>query len=225
MKKSNTTAEARARMVEEQLVTRDITDTRVLEAMREVPRHEFVSADIAAQAYSDVPLFIGEGQTISQPYIVALMAQLLGLERSARVLEIGTGSGYSASVLAKLACEVFTVERHAALAERAERTLVSLGMTNVHVRIGDGSVGWPEQAPFDAIAVTAAGPGVPKVLLAQLASPGRLVMPVGPSLELQELLLIEKKANGTLVHSTHGFVRFVPLMGKHGWAGEPDSSL
>lgn len=207
-------------MVEEQLVARDVRDIRVLEAMRKVPRHRFVPATLEHEAYTDQPLPIGQGQTISQPYIVALMAEVLRIGPMARVLEIGTGSGYSAAVLAALARNVISVERHAALAERSRMTLAELGIRNVRVHIADGTLGWPREAPYDAISVTAAGPRVPQELLDQLAVGGRLVIPVGDELWSQNLLLIERTGPNEFAQTNVCPVRFVPLVGARGWNDE-----
>src|SRR5688572_5177188 len=171
----------RDRMVERQLARRGIRDPAVMRAMRNVPRDRFVPADLVEFAYDDTPLPIDADQTISQPYIVALMADALELEPDGKVLEIGTGSGYAAAVLAEIAAEVFTIERHETLCKSARALLEDLELDNVHVRCGDGTKGWPEEAPFDAIAVTAGGPVVPKSLREQLAIGGRLVIPVGDS--------------------------------------------
>lgn len=207
-------------MVEEQLVARDVRDIRVLEAMRKVPRHRFVPATLEHEAYTDQPLPIGQGQTISQPYIVALMAEVLRIGPMARVLEIGTGSGYSAAVLAALARNVISVERHAALAERSRMTLAELGIRNVRVHIADGTLGWPREAPYDAISVTAAGPRVPQELFDQLAVGGRLVIPVGDELCSQNLLLIERTGPNEFAQTNVCPVRFVPLVGARGWNDE-----
>ncbi|MCK4301343.1 MAG: protein-L-isoaspartate(D-aspartate) O-methyltransferase [candidate division Zixibacteria bacterium] len=198
-------------MVETQIIPRGISDTAVLEALRRVPRHLFVPKDVRRQAYADHPLPIGENQTISQPYIVALMTELPRIDSTSRVLEIGTGSGYQAAILGELAGEVYTIEIVATLAERSSRLLDSLGYQNVHVRCGDGYAGWPEQAPFDAIIVTCAPPEIPQPLIEQLADGGRLVAPVGTF--WQELILIEK-ANGELSRSSVIPVRFVPMTGE-----------
>ncbi|HRI64080.1 MAG TPA: protein-L-isoaspartate(D-aspartate) O-methyltransferase [Polyangium sp.] len=211
---------ARERMVDEQLSARNIVDARVLEAMRKVPRHAFVPADLLAAAYEDRPLAIGQGQTISQPYIVALMAEVLQLGPTSRVLEIGTGSGYSAAILAELGREVISLERHAELATRARLILAHLGLSQVHVHITDGSVGWPNEAPYDAISVTASGPFVPHELRNQLAVGGRLVIPVGDTVASQNLLLIERKGPVEFVETTVCPVRFVPLVGARGWSDE-----
>lgn len=203
--------EPRAEMVKEQLMTRDITDTRVLDAMRTTPRHEFVPDSSRGDAYRDSPLPIGHGQTISQPYIVALMTQLLAPKPTDRILEIGTGSGYQAAVLAPLVKEVFTIEIIESLADRARATLTRLGIENVHIRTGDGYQGWPEEAPFDAIIVTCAPDHVPQPLVVQLREGGRLVIPVGAG--TQELVVLRKVA-GTLERESVIPVRFVPMTGQ-----------
>ena len=208
---------ARRRMVDEQLVARGIRDPLVLAAMGRVPREKFVSDRQAAFAYEDQPLPIGEGQTISQPFIVALMTQALTLARTDRVLEIGTGSGYAAAVLAEIAAEVYTVERLAPLAERARQRLADLGYANVHVLNGDGTLGWPEHAPYDAIVATAAGPHVPPALLDQLAIGGRLVMPVGAVAYDQSLIRVFRAETGDDRRETLEPVAFVPLIGAQGW--------
>jgi protein-L-isoaspartate(D-aspartate) O-methyltransferase len=211
---------ARQRMVDEQLSARNIMDARVLDAMRKVPRHAFVPADMVNDAYEDRPLAIGRGQTISQPYIVALMAEVLGIKPTSRVLEIGTGSGYAAAVLAELGREVITLERHAELAQRAQSILDDLGLLRVRVHVADGTLGWPKEAPYDAISVTAAGPVVPQELREQLAVGGRLAIPVGDTVSSQNLLLIERTGSDTFVETTICPVRFVPLVGARGWCDD-----
>ncbi len=206
---------ARERMVEEQLLERNIRNPRVLEAMRTVPRHSFVPSDQRSLAYVDSPLPIGSGQTISQPYIVALMTQLLELQGNEKVLEVGTGSGYQAAVLAYLAAEVYTIERHADLGRYAARILEDLGYKNVHVVIGDGSRGLPEYAQFDAILVTAAAPQVPRPLLQQLANGGRLVIPVGA--RGNQTLERWVRNDDEYVNDMITAVAFVPLLGEFGW--------
>ena len=205
----------REEMIEKQLRRRGIQDAAVLAAMAAVPRHEFVSEDVRAHAYDDLPLPIGSGQTISQPYIVAAMTTALHLQPGDRVLEIGTGCGYHAAVLSRLAKEVFTIERRPELAASASARLVRLGYSNAHVHCGDGTLGLPEFAPFDAILVAAAAPAVPKTLLAQLAEGGRIILPVGGA-EHQELQLIEKHGDTFPTKMLEG-CRFVPLLGYHGW--------
>ena len=209
---------ARKRMVEAQLVARGIKDQRVIDAMLRVPRHLFVAEAMAAQAYSDSPLPIGEKQTISQPYMVALMSELLRLAGGEKVLEIGTGSGYQAAILSTLGARVYTVERHRPLALQARRVLDGLGMLNVNLKIGDGSDGWPEEAPFDAIMVTAGAPEIPQNLLSQLATGGRLVIPVGSQHE-QILKRVTRTADGYQYEQSVG-CRFVRLVGKSGWSVE-----
>ena len=205
----------RERMVEEQLIRRGIVDERVLEAMRRVPRHLFVPEHLRHLAYRDSPLPIGEGQTISQPYIVALMTQALELKGSEKVLEIGTGSGYQAAILSLLAREVYTVERILSLARRAERILARLGYTNVRVKVGDGSLGWPEHAPYEAIIVTAATEQVPPPLREQLADGGRLVAPVGG--RWSQTLIRLRRRGDQFVREHLTAVVFVPLVGEYGW--------
>jgi protein-L-isoaspartate(D-aspartate) O-methyltransferase len=211
-------SQERQAMVAEQLRRRDIRDERVLAAMARVPRHLFVPAASQSEAYEDRPLPIGDGQTISQPYMVAIMTQALGLAGGERVLEIGTGSGYQTAVLAELSREVFTVERLFALFQKAENRLRNLGYENIRCRLGDGSKGWPEKAPFDGILVTAGAPGVPEALKAQLAEGGRLVIPVG-SRYTQSLLRIERTGGRFAEEDITGCV-FVPLVGESGWKEE-----
>ena len=199
------------RMVDQQLLARDITDPRVVSAMRQVPRDRFVPPDRQPQAYEDRPLPIGFGQTISQPYIVAYMTQALQLSPDAKVLEVGTGSAYQAAVLGELAAAVYSVEIIAQLAERARATLADLGYDNVEVRHGDGYAGWPEQAPFDAIIVTAAPDHIPQPLIDQLAVGGRLVIPVGQ--ERQTLTLLTRTEDG-VEQETMLPVLFVPMTGE-----------
>ncbi len=202
-------------MIEEQLVSRGIHDQRVLEAMRQVPRHLFVEDAMQAHAYGDFPLPIGSGQTISQPYIVALMTQELLLQGSEKVLEIGTGSGYQAAILSRLCQRVFTVERIDSLVGRARKVFDRLRYHNIVSRIDDGTEGWPSEAPFDGILVTAGGPRIPDPLLAQLADPGRMIIPVGDQ-GVQELQLVEKRDGGITVQTIEQ-VRFVDLIGAYGW--------
>jgi protein-L-isoaspartate(D-aspartate) O-methyltransferase len=205
----------RRRMVEEQLKNRGVADERVLAAFRKVPRHRFIPEEYQAQAYEDHPLPIGEGQTISQPYIVALMVERLRLQGHERILEIGTGSGYQTALLAELALEVFSIERIPPLLQRAKARLEELGYLNVHLSPGNGSLGWPAQAPYDAIIVSAAAPDVPRPLLAQLAEPGRMVLPIGTA-EAQMLTEVEKLHGAVTRRDLTGCV-FVPLLGEYGW--------
>jgi len=203
---------ARRRMVERQLADRDITDSRVLEAMGRVARHRFVPEELWNQAYEDHPLPIGLDQTISQPYIVALMTQLARPTADCRVLEIGVGSGYQSAVLAELCKQVYGVEILQPLADEAGKRMAEMGYKNVSIRCGDGYQGWPEHAPFDAILVTAAPDHVPQPLIDQLAPGGRLVIPVGR--HFQELLLIEKRPDGGINRTTVAPVQFVPMTGE-----------
>ena len=208
-------AERRARMVEDQLRGRGIRDERVLAAMGKVPRERFVAPEYAREAYADSPLPIGEGQTVSQPYMVAAMVEALEVHPSDRLLEVGTGTGYEAAVLAELAAEVWTIERHAELADKASETLEELGYGNVHVICGDGSLGLPEQAPFDKIVVAAGAPQAPPSLIAQLAEGGVVVVPVGNRVDQQ--LQVARKVGGQMVTTRHVQCCFVPLVGAEGW--------
>jgi protein-L-isoaspartate(D-aspartate) O-methyltransferase len=205
----------RDRMVDEQLAGRGVTDPRVVAAMRRVPRHRFVQEALRARAYGDHPLPIGEEQTISQPFIVGLMTSLLELSGREKVLEVGTGSGYQTAVLAALARRVCSIERLPRLAERARAILESLGADNVWVRVGNGALGWPDEAPFDRIIVTAGGPSIPPPLVQQLADGGRMVLPVGSS-ENQTLTVVEN-VGGEIRQRTHGECKFVKLVGKYAW--------
>ena len=207
----------RERMIQEQLLGRGIEDARVLDAMQHTPRHIFVEDALQEQAYGDFPLPIGCGQTISQPYIVALMTEALELQGHEKVLEIGSGSGYQAVVLSQLCARVYTVERVELLMNRARRLFDRLRCHNISSRLDDGTMGWPAEAFFDRIIVTAAGPKVPEPLLEQLADPGRLIMPVGDRYE-QMLQVVELIQGELLVHDITP-VRFVDLIGEHGWAG------
>jgi len=202
-------------MIANQLIPRGIKDPRVLDAMRHVPRHIFAGGHNLANAYDDMALPIGEGQTISQPYMVAIMSELLELKGREKVLEIGTGSGYQGAVLAELADEVYTIERIAVLAERAATVYRTLVCNNIHVRTGDGTLGWPEEAPFDRIIITAASPQLPEPLMSQLAMNGILIIPVGTRYS-QQLLKITKSGQG-LKEEYHTPCVFVPLIGKYGW--------
>ena len=208
---------ARRRMVETQIVDRGIRDRMVIDAMLKIPRHIFVEEAMSAQAYSDTPLPIGEKQTISQPYMVALMTELLELSGTEKVLEIGTGSGYQAAILATIANRVYTIERIRTLALRARKALDSVGLLNVNIRISDGTDGWETEAPFDAILVTAGAPDIPYALLSQLNAGGRLVIPVGDQFE-QTLVKVTKQEDGSIRRETSVACRFVKLIGKHGWS-------
>ncbi len=205
----------RNQMVTEQIISRGVTDERVLDALRRVPRHWFVPEEYASIAYSDSPLPIGQGQTISQPYIVALMTELLELEGDENVLEVGTGSGYQAALLAYLARQVHSIERHTELADKADQVMLRIGLTNVLVHVGDGTLGLPKYAPFNAIIVTAAAPRVPQPLFDQLADGGRLVIPEGGA-GGQILNRWRKLASG-FKQEHIAPVAFVPLRGQHGW--------
>ena len=205
----------RRRMVDDQIIGRGIKDERVLAAMRRVPRHEFLPEAMRGMAYADNALPIGEGQTMSQPYMVAIMTELLGLTSTERVLEIGTGSGYQAAVLAELCSKVYTVERIKTIAEKARATLDRLGYQNVAIKVYDGTYGWKEMAPFDAIMVTAGAPEIPAPLVEQLKDGGRMVIPVGERFG-QSLLKVIKTAEGTVTQRSIPCV-FVPLIGNHGW--------
>ena len=220
-KETNFTS-AREWMVESQIKRRGVTDPRVLKVMRTVPRHRFVPRHLWDQAYQDYPLPIGEDQTISQPYIVAMMTEALELIGTEKVLEIGAGSGYQAAVLAELAKEIYTIERIASLAHSAEQALKDLGYQNVQVIVADGTLGWPPESPYDAIMVTAGAPQVPQPLVEQLARGGRLVIPVGDRYS-QNLTRIRRTPEGDLRTEYLGGCRFVKLIGEHGWkAEEPD---
>lgn len=206
---------ARERMVAQQIQARGINDPRVLTAMRNVPRHLFVDEALWDQAYSDFPLPIGSSQTISQPYIVALMSESLGLKGTEKVLEVGTGSGYQTAILAELAQAVYSVERVSALLPRARKVLSSLGYTNISLKLDDGTWGWQDEAPFDAIIVTAGSPSVPQPLIDQLKDPGIMIIPVGDEYS-QSLIKITKSGN-KINQEDMGGVRFVKLLGDHGW--------
>jgi len=208
--------ETQRRMIDQQIRERGIDDPRVLAALEAVPREAFVPTSHRHDAHADRPLSIGLGQTISQPYIVALMTEALAIQPADRVLEIGTGSGYGAAVLGQLGERVYTVERWPELANVAARRLAGLGYANIEVRCGDGTLGWPEHAPYQAISVTAAGPQVPRPLLDQLAIGGRLVMPTGP-FERQRLLRVTRRSEDDYAIDDLGAVQFVPLVGERGW--------
>lgn len=204
-------------MVQTQLMGRNITDEAVINSMLIVPRHKYVMEDKQEYAYYDTALEIEAGQTISQPYIVALMAQALELKASDKVLEIGTGSGYSAAILSRMAAYIYTIERHDILAHFAKERFQHRGYENIEVRVGDGTLGWTEKAPFDAILVTAGGPVIPDSLINQLAIGGRLIIPVGDKGE-QKLMRVKKTATSELIEENLGPVRFVPLIGTKGWS-------
>ena len=209
----------RSRMVDEQIAGRGVKDERVLAVMRKIPRHEFLPEGIRGMAYNDSALPIGEGQTISQPFIVAYMIEALELASGDRALEIGTGSGYAAAVLSRIAAEVYTVERIPELAESAEGRLEALGYSNIRILEGDGTLGWPDHAPYDAIVVTAGAPEVPQPLMEQLAVGGRLVIPVGRD-QLYQMLVRVRRLSGEEYRTEHlTDVRFVPLIGTWGWNG------
>jgi protein-L-isoaspartate(D-aspartate) O-methyltransferase len=205
----------RKRMVEEQLIPRGIKDQKVLNAFYRIERHKFIPEDLRNSAYADFPVPIGEGQTISQPYIVALMTEYLGLTGKEKVLEIGTGSGYQTAILAELAREVYSIERFEVLAGRGQAILNELGYKNIKVKAGDGTLGWEEAAPFDRIIITAASPKIPLPLIEQLADNGKLILPLGESFS-QVLTLLEKKEGKLKSVDVCGCV-FVPLVGKYGW--------
>ncbi|MBI5143834.1 MAG: protein-L-isoaspartate(D-aspartate) O-methyltransferase [Candidatus Omnitrophica bacterium] len=207
--------EMRRRMIEEQLIPRGISDKRILEAFGKVPRHEFIPEEFWESAYNDYPLPIGENQTISQPYMVALMTECLNLKGGERVLEIGTGSGYQMAILAEIAKEVYSVERFQGLADNAKKVLERLGYANCRIKSGDGTLGWEEYASYDAIIVTAGAPGIPESLMRQLKDGGRLVIPIGGGFS-QALTIVEKKGRSITTREVCGCV-FVPLVGKEGW--------
>jgi len=202
-------------MVDTQIISRGITNARVIAAMKKVPRHLFMDQSSWHKAYDDMALPLGEGQTISQPYMVAVMTELLGLGGDEKVLEIGTGSGYQAAVLAELSKEVYTIERIQSLSDRAREAIAELGYVNIHMKVGDGTLGWPEAAPFDRILITAAAPSVPEPLVDQLSEGGMLVAPVGDRYSQQLVKL--RKQKGTLSKEYHTPCVFVPLVGAHGW--------
>lgn len=209
----------RERMVREQLELRGITDAAVLAAMRAVPRHLFVEEALQAQAYQDHALPIGQGQTISQPYIVGLMSQLLEVQPGMRVLEIGTGSGYQAAVLAQMGADVFTVERIRELYTATKTLLTALKYRRIRTKLDDGTLGWPDMAPFDRVIVTAGGPSVPMPLVEQMADPGIMVLPVGASKRAQKLIVLRRQGS-KIIKRTMGDVAFVDLVGNHGWQQE-----
>lgn len=202
-------------MVDTQLIPRGIKDKRVLMAMRKVPRHLFLDESQWIRAYDDMALPIGEGQTISQPYMVAIMTELLELKGDEKVLEIGTGSGYQAAILSELSRHVYTIERVQSLSDRASKVLRSLGYDNVYLRVGDGTLGWPEEAPFDRIIITAACPEIPPPLIDQLNEKGIIIAPVGE--RFSQVLLKARKEKDKLIEDYHTPCIFVPLIGKYGW--------
>ena len=208
----------RKRMVEEQLIPRGIKNQRVLDAFYKIERHKFIPEDLRSSAYADFPVPIGQDQTISQPYIVALMTECLGLESENKVLEIGTGSGYQTAILAELSKEVYSVERFASLSSPAEKLLKELGYTNVKLKVDDGSLGWPEFAPFERIMITAACPRIPLPISEQLKEEGRLVLPLGDTFS-QVLTIVDKNKQGLVTQRICSCV-FVPLVGKYGYQKE-----
>jgi len=208
----------RERMVKEQIIARGVKDERVIDAMMKVPRHLFVDKTYYHQSYNDYPLPIGNGQTISQPYMVAVMTELLELKGNESVLEIGTGSGYQTAILALLCARVFTIERISELSFRARKILNELGFNNINFLIGDGSVGWPDFAPYDGIIVTAGAPDVPRELIDQLSEKGRMVIPIGG--EYMQTLNVIKKHKGSILRKELFECTFVPLVGKKGWEKE-----
>jgi len=207
--------ELRDMMVKTQLISRGIRDKRLLDAMKKVPRHLFLDESMQHKAYDDMALAIGEGQTISQPYMVAVMTELLEIEGEEKVLEIGTGSGYQAAILAELSKEVYTVERVQELSDRAAARLNALGYKNIHFRVGDGTAGWPEEAPFNRILITAGTPKIPEPLLEQLSEKGIIIAPVGDRFSQQIVKIVKSK--GKFSESFHTPCVFVPLIGEYGW--------
>ncbi|MDX1686458.1 MAG: protein-L-isoaspartate(D-aspartate) O-methyltransferase [Candidatus Promineifilaceae bacterium] len=207
----------RERMVEQQIQRRGIRDPAIIAALREVPRERFVTDEYRASAYDDSALPIPAGQTISQPYVVALMIKALQLSSDDRVLEVGSGSGYAAAVLSRITSEVYAVERHEELVTYARKRLTDLGYDNVHVRHADGTMGWPEHAPYEGILVSASGPRVPQPLREQLATGGRLVMPIGQARGMQTLVRLTRTDEDQFKKKDLGGVRFVPLIGEQGW--------
>lgn len=206
----------REKMVQEQIIARGIQDQRVLDAMRLLPRHLFVQEALAAKAYSDAPLPIGEGQTISQPFVVALMSQALDVQPGMKVLEIGTGSGYQAAVLNAMGAEVYTVERIRKLFFAARKRFLDMRMFGIKLKLDDGTMGWEDEAPFDRIIVTAGGPEVPPPLVGQLGNGGQLIIPVGEARRSQSLVMVSKE-DGIVTEAELGDVTFVDLVGAHGW--------
>ena len=217
MNQSTDYASERERMVREQIEARGIDNPQVLQAMRVTPRHLFVPESMVSMAHADRPLPIGQDQTISQPYVVAYMTQCLRLRGGERVLEVGTGLGYQAAVLSRIASEVYTIERFPELAEKAREHLASLGYDNIHVACGDGTLGWPEMAPFDGIIATASGPRVPNTFKEQLRVGGRIVMPVGSYRLGQNIVRLTKGSGGRFQEENLLGVAFVPMVGREGW--------
>lgn len=215
--RQNKWRELRDRMVETQIVARGIKDRATIQSMKSVPRHLFVPSSLAEEAYSDFPLPIGEGQTISQPYVVAMMTEYAEVDSSSTVLEIGTGSGYAAAVLAEIVEQVYTIERIALLTEAASARFSELGYKNIEAKTGDGTLGWPEKAPFDAVIVTAGAPVVPEKIVRQLVPGGRLVIPVGDQWSQQLLLIRKSLEDESFQEEIKQYVRFVPLIGEEGW--------
>ncbi len=207
---------SRAKMVEEQIVARGVVDQNVLSAMRKIPRHLFVQGALADRAYADSALPIGEGQTISQPFIVAFMSELLQIEPGHKVLEIGTGSGYQAAVLGEMGADVYSVERIRKLFIAARTLLFEMRYFNIRLKLDDGTMGWPDEAPFDRIIVTAGGPEIPQYLIDQLADHGRMIIPVGTEKRRQQLILVTKE-DGKITEKDMGGCAFVDLVGKQGW--------
>ncbi len=207
---------SRAKMVEEQIVARGVVDQNVLSAMRKIPRHLFVQGALADRAYADSALPIGEGQTISQPYIVAFMSELLQIKPGHKVLEIGTGSGYQAAVLGEMGADVYSVERIRKLFIAARTLLFEMRYFNIRLKLDDGTMGWPDEAPFDRIIVTAGGPEIPQYLIDQLADHGRMIIPVGTEKRRQQLILVTKE-DGKITEKDMGGCAFVDLVGKQGW--------
>jgi protein-L-isoaspartate(D-aspartate) O-methyltransferase len=217
MSKRSAIRNARLKMVKSQVEDRGILDPHVLSAMRRIPREDFVAPDSRAHAYEDRPLAIGAGQTISQPYIVAYMIDALELKGGEKILEIGGGSGYAAAVLAVIAGHVFTIERIPELADLARTNLATAGVRNVNVRCADGTQGWPEEAPFDAILVSAGAPDIPRALLDQMKTGARMVVPVGDDPTSQDLIRVTRRGAADFQREWLTSVRFVPLIGQHGW--------
>jgi protein-L-isoaspartate(D-aspartate) O-methyltransferase len=215
---------ARNHMVDMHIAGRGVRDQHVLDAMRCVPREVFVNSGFEELAYDDGPLAIGEGQAISQPYIVALMIEAAELKADHRVLEVGAGSGYAAAVISRIAAQVYAIERHSSLAETAGRRLKQLGYLNIYLRVGDGTRGWPGAAPFAAILVSAGSPDAPQALKEQLAIGGRLLIPVGEDLSCQKLLKITRESETDYAEENLGAVRFVPLVGEQGWSEDGSRS-